>query len=225
MSADWRSFGNFLFVLVMLGVCLTGPKTLQAAEDKPPKLFGDNSELQITLSGPWREIRRNIKEDRLYPAQIILTLENGQQETFQVEVAPRGISRRFRVCDFPPLKVHFDKKAMKGTIFRGNKSLKLVTYCDSNSKYEQYIAKEFLAYRIYNLLTDYSFRVRPMHISYVDSERSGKPLIRFGFFIEDIDDVAKRNDKKKLEIPDIPYRELEAGTTSTMSLFSTLRNP
>ena len=87
------------------------------------------------------------------------------------------------------MKVHFDKKAMKGTIFRGNKSLKLVTYCDSNSKYEQYIAKEFLAYRIYNLLTDYSFRVRPMQVSYVDSERGGKPIIRFGFFIEDIDDV------------------------------------
>lgn len=219
MLADWRSFRIFLLVTAMLGACLAGQAMAQAADKKPGKLFGDNSELQVTLSGPWREIRRNIKDDKLYPAQLNLAGESGQQKSFQVEVAPRGVSRRFRVCDFPPLKVHFDKKAMKGTIFRGNKSLKLVTYCDSNSKYEQYIVKEFLAYRIYNLLTDYSFRVRPMRISYVDSKKGGKPIVRFGFFIEDIDDVAKRNGKKKLDIPDIPFRELEPGTSSIMSLF------
>lgn len=186
---------------------------------KPPKLFEVNSEMKVTLSGPWREIKKNIKKDALYPVQFTYTGTDGQQHSFDAEVAPRGITRRLRVCDFPPLKVHFNKEAMKGTEFRGNKSLKLVTYCNTNSKYEQYYVKEFLTYRIYNLLTDYSFRVRPMTIEYVDSERDAKPITRFSFFIEDIDDVAKRNDMEKLAVPSTPYRALDPATTNIMSLF------
>jgi hypothetical protein len=59
-----------------------------------------------------------------------------------------------------------------------------------------------------------------MMIEYIDSERGGKPLVRFGFFIEDIDDVAKRNDLEKLSIPKITYSQLDPATSSIFSLFS-----
>ena len=49
---------------------------------------------------------------------------------------------------------------------------------------------------MYNRLTPASFRARLAMIDYVDD--SGKPIIsRYGFFIEDIDDVASRNDMKE----------------------------
>ena len=192
---------------------------LAAQDAKPPKLFEETGEMNVTLSAPLRTIRRNVEDDTLYPAQLTYTAADGQLHTIDIQVAPRGISRRLRVCKFPPLKVHFDKKAMKGTMFRGNKSLKLVTYCDTNSKYQQYYVKEFLIYRIYNLLSDYSFRVRPMMIEYRDSERDSDSFSRFGFFIEDIDDVAKRNELEKLTIPKVSYSQLDPVTISRFSLF------
>jgi hypothetical protein len=120
------------------------------------------------------------------------------------------------------LKVHFDKEKTKGTEFRGNKSLKLVTYCQTNSKYEQYFIKEFLAYRIYNLITEFSFRVRPMMIEYTESERGGNSLTRFGFMIEDSDDVAERNGMRELSIARVPYKQLDSATVSKFSLFQYL---
>jgi hypothetical protein len=205
--------------IIMASLLLVIPFAAIAQDKKPPKLFEDNSEMQVTLSGPWRRIKRNIEDDVLYPAKLTYTATDGEQKTIDVEVTPRGISRRFRVCDFPPLKVHFDKDKTKGTEFRGNKSLKLVTYCDTHSKYEQYYIKEFLAYRIYNLLTDYSFRVRPMMMEYVDSDREGDSLTRFSFLIEDLDEVAERNDFEKLSIPQISHKHLDPAEISKFSLF------
>ena len=206
-------------VLVMLLGFLCSSSGLFAQEKKPTKMFKSNVEWNVTLAGPWREIKRNVKKDKMYPAQLTYPGEDGQAITIDIEVAPRGVTRRLKACDFPPLKVHFNKKEMKGTALRGNKSLKLVTYCDTSPKYEQYYIKEYLTYRIYNLITDFSFRVKPMQIEYVDNTGNDKTITRFGFFIEDIDDVAKRNDMEKLEIPEVSYRSLDDLQTSYFSLF------
>jgi len=207
-------------IILLISILLVAPFTASAEDKiKPPKLFEDDSEMQVTLSGPWRVIKRNKEDDELYPAQLSYTGADGNQHSLDVEVAPRGLTRRLKVCDFPPLKVHFDKQKTKGTEFRGNKSLKLVTYCQTNTKYEQYYIKEFLTYRIYNLITDYSFRVRPMMIDYSDSQNKDSSITRFGFLLEDLDDVAKRNDMEKLSIARIPYKDLDEKTISHFSLF------
>lgn len=185
----------------------------------PAKLFSDQSEMQVTLTGPWRTISNYIKRDDRYPARLAYTGGDGVQRTLDIEVEPRGISRRERLCDFPPLKVHFDKSQTKDTEFRGNGSLKLVTYCKDSKTYEQYYVKEFLVYRIYNLLTEYSFRVRPMTIEYRDSGSGREWATRFGFLIEDVDDVAARNGLKKLFVPKISYKTLDEVETSKLSLF------
>jgi len=206
-------------VLVLLvSLFLTTQTSLADKGDKPPKIFSNSDEMQVTLTGPWKTIQRNKKKDDIYPAKLTYSSTNGEQHTLDVEISLRGITRR-RICDFPPLKIHFDKKQVKGTEFRGNKSLKLVTYCDTNSKYEQYYIKEFLTYRIYNLMTDYSFRAQPMVIDYQDSETGKDPITRFGFLIEDVDDVAKRNKLEKLSITSVSYRSLEPVSTSKLSLF------
>ena len=196
-----------VFVL-MISFFLAVPFSHAAEEVKPPKLFSP---------GPWDTIRRNKKKDDRYPVQLRYTGADGAQHTIDAEVSLRGITRR-RICRFPPLKLHFDKKKLKGTEFRGNKSLKLVTYCDTGSKYEQYYIKEFLTYRIFNLITEYSFRARPMIIQYKDSKKDDS-ITRFGFLIEDVDDLAKRNDMEELSIASAPYRELDPVTTSQLSLF------
>ena len=206
-------------VSVALITLLSAAPLLGEENVKLARLFEEASEMQVTLTGPWRTIQNYVKRDALYPAQLSYTGADGERRTLDVEVEPRGISRRLRLCDFPPLKIHFDKERTKGTEFRGNGSLKLVTYCKNRDMYEQYYVREFLAYRIYNLLTDYSFRVRPMFVEYLDSESKGFKTNRFSFLIEDIDDVAKRNGLKKLAVPKISYKTLDPVETSKLGLF------
>lgn len=211
---------NYRFkVLVLLIAWLLAAPLPAQGDSKPPKLFSETSEMEVTLNGPWRRISNNIKRDARYPAQLTYTGPDGQQHSLDVEVEPRGISRRLRLCDFPPLKVYFDKAKTKGTEFRGNGSLKLVTYCNQRSKYEQYYIKEYLAYRIYNLITEFSFRVRPMMVEYRDSESKNYSIKRFSFLVEDLDDVAKRNELKKLAVAKISYKTLDPVETGKLGLF------
>ena len=212
---------GFAVTILLTGYVLIVPLSFAAGtgDAKPPKLFSDNSEMQVTLSGPWRRLQKKIKKDALYPVQLSYTGADGQRHTLDAKVAPRGITRRLSVCKFPPLKIYFDKENTRDTEFRGNKSLKLVTYCHGHSKYEQYYLKEYLVYRIYNLITEYSFRVKPMIIEYRDSEKGDSSITRFSFLIEDIDAVAKRNELKKLTIAQVPYNQLDAVMSSNFSLF------
>ncbi len=207
--------------LVLLGGWLAAVSSAAADSGKPARLFAraDSGEWNITLSGPWREIRRHVKKDARYPARLTYPGAGGALQTISVEVSPRGLTRRLEVCDFPPLKVHFNKQETKNTPWRGNGSLKLVTYCKTNRKYSQYYVKEFLAYRIYNLITPFSFRVQPLLVEYVDDEKKSSTLTRFGFMIEDIDDLARRLDLKSLRIGRVAVKQLDPLETARFALF------
>ena len=204
----------------MLAWAMVAAPGLQSAEEppKPAKLFSSEDTLSVTLTAPWRELERKKDYEGPYPARIAYQDDTGRNVELDLTVERRGIKRQ-QACRFPPIRLRFDKETVKGTTFRGQKSLKMVTHCEKSKKFDQYYVLEMLAYRMYNLVTDYSFRVRPLAVDYRDSE-SGKSLYaRFAFLIEDDSDVAKRNDLKKLKIPKLDANQLEPEVTSLFSLF------
>ena len=91
----------------------------------------------------------------------------------------------------PPLKLIFKNNV--NAAFYHLKSLKLVSACKPNSYGEQNLLKEYIIYKIYNLITDKSFRVRLLNLRYQDSSSVKKPINEHAFLIEDIKEVAKRN--------------------------------
>ena len=207
--------------LVLLAT--TGLAPLQAQEDeaKPAKLFESEELLEITLTAPWQELVRKPSYTGTYPATLEYRDAEGNTVQHQLTVERRGVKRQ-EACDFPPVKWRFEKDEVKGTLFRGQKSIKMVTHCKRAKRYEQYYRLEMAAYRIYNLLTDYSFKVRPLKVNYKDSDRGKADEDRFAFIIEDDSDVAKRNDLKKLVIPRAKSTRLDKETTSTFALFQLL---
>jgi hypothetical protein len=191
-------------------------------DSEPDKIFKSDDTMDVILSGPWRNLNKKSDEDIRWPAQLTYTDSNGDQHKIDIEVAPRGLTRREVVCDFPPLKLHFDKEKMKGTAFRGNASLKLVSWCHKSLRYQDYNLKEYLAYRVYNLVTEKSFRTRSLNISWVDNEAGGEPMKRFGFLIEDPDELAKRNDLVKLATPKVHRSRLDPMEASRYAMFQYL---
>jgi len=192
-----------------------------AGSQKPPKLFSSRDTLEVTMEAPWDDVQRRESYQGTYPAQLRYQDSNGRTVAIDMTVERRGVKRQ-ETCSFPPIRLRFEKAAAKGTVFRGEKSLKMVTHCKSSERYDQYYILEMLAYRMYNLLTDYSFRVRPLQVTYLDSASGQAETSRFAFLIEDDSDVAKRNGLKKLDLPKISPDRLDAETASLMSLFQFL---
>ena len=86
-------------------------------------------------------------------ATIVYTDAAGAEHTVDARLQVRG---RWRAqagnCRVPPLFVFFDA-GTAGTPFEGETMLPLTTHCRDTGSYEQYVLKEYAAYRIYNLLT------------------------------------------------------------------------
>ena len=211
---------TMFFCLSAFILLSAAPPIFAAAGEKAPvkKLFSTSDTLEVTMAAPWRTITKKKDFQGSYPAKIDFTDDSGQVISLDLTVERRGITRQ-RVCTYPPIKLRFDKETVKGTEFQGQKSLKMVTHCQKGGKYEQYYIQEMLIYQMFNLLTDFSFKVRPLSITYVDSEEGKSQEPRFAFLIEDDSDMAKRNGQKKLKIGKIPRSKLDSEEASNMALF------
>ncbi len=226
MTAPSRSLRLICFTLLLALTCLwVSPIYSQENEDdsgpKPEKLFAGNETFNISITAPWRDIVRKAKVQDAYPASMQFTDSLGQSHNIPITVERRGITRQV-VCKYPPIKLRMNKEDVKGTPFRGQDELKLVTHCDKGDRWEQYYIKEFLAYRFFNEITEKSYRARALAVTYVDSDNNSADDPRFGFLIEDTSDVAKRNDLSKQDFPRIKTRQLDKLQASQVALFEYL---
>lgn len=135
-------------------------------------------------------------EKHFIPAAITFHFSDNERITDTAEIRARGEFRR-EECYMPPVMINFKRDG--ATALRKLGRLKLVWPCDNTGYYEQLVLKEYLVYRIYGLLTEKSFRTRLVKVHYKDVSEKIRPHTTYGFFIEDVDDMAKRNDCKEVE--------------------------
>ena len=185
-----------------------------AAQAETP-LFAADTPINLTIKGPVRAVSGGGGDT---PRPATLTYAG---ETLPITLAPRGITRRRKdTCQFSPMRVVFSGAPAANSLFAGQKRLKLVTHCRPAESFQQYLLLEYAAYRLYNMLTPYSFRVRLATIDYVGED--DKPITRrYGFFIEDVDDVAARNRTTRARTGDrIPSNVLTQADAGRFAIFS-----
>ncbi|MBY6205678.1 hypothetical protein [Halomonas denitrificans] len=198
---------------------LVGSIALAETPDPPVPLFDasrlDAEPLPLEIRAPWRRLRREREEQGPYDAELRLP---GLEGPLALTVERRGISRQ-EICAMPPVRLRFDETQIDGTLFAGNRTIKVVTHCHRSERWAQYVVLEFLAYRFYSALTDLSFRVRSAEIVYVDVERERSEGPHVAFLIEDDRLVGNRHGLDKLDVKEIRPSDLPAFETSVFMLF------
>ncbi|MBR9999670.1 MAG: hypothetical protein KFF73_11910 [Cyclobacteriaceae bacterium] len=189
--------------------------------NNPPRLFDNSQPVDIILRTDLIRLLNQRDDDNDYqPATIIIEDIKGESKEFDTEVQARGNFRRDSAnCDFPPIRLNFKKKDIVDTYFEGNEKIKIVSHCKTAiSEFDQFVAREYVTYRIYGLLTPISFKVRSANIIYEDTENQLDPIERIGFLIEDIDHLASRNKMKEFE-ESLTLTDLEKNNAILLSLF------
>lgn len=148
-------------------ILLTVPALGQVSE-APDPLFQDNAVLQATISGPLTTLRRERPKDDYLPGIFEYIDTDGNKVELDLEIRARG-NFRHKHCDYPPVLLNLKRRQTAGTLFDHQNKLKLVIQCNRSERYEQAILREYLAYRILNALTDKSFRVRLLSVTYVNT--------------------------------------------------------
>lgn len=176
----------------------------------------ENDQVQIiTLTGPLNTLIRNKEDEKAYPFVIDA---NGVEH--QVMVSARGNSRK-ELCAFPPLRLRFGEDIPEKSTFKGQDKLKLVSHCFTTERKQDYMLKEFAAYRFFALLTNNAYRVRLLQIDYQDTD--GKhSLIRHGFVIERTGALAERIGGKRASLKAISKRSLNDQQEALVYVFQYL---
>jgi hypothetical protein len=163
---------------------------------------------------------RDPMSNKTFPGTIVFPQADGTTAERAVRIGGRGHSRRSpKLCDFTPLKIDFVREQMAGTVFAGHNDTKLGTHCRTSSAFEQYVLKEYSAYRVLNLLTPQSFRVRLARVTYVDVATKKPIVTRYGMFTEDETDLARRMEGRITEQREFRFRHVDADYLLLMTLF------
>jgi len=160
-------------------------------------------------------------EDR--PGRLILTGSEGYPTEITLKVRTRGNFRLNRLnCSFPPLKLDLPKGDLQGTVFDGQNKLKLVTHCRGRDDYEQNLLEEYMAYQIYNLLTDVSFRVQLARVTYVDVNGESETETRYALLIESKKGMEARLGGMDVDVPSVHPDRFQPDAAGRMYLFQYL---
>lgn len=183
-------------------------------------LFASQELLEVEVDGPFALLARERSDEEEVDGKFRYTAADGSPVEFDIAIRARGNWRRNPdICRFPPLRFNFKKSQTNDTLFDKQDKLKLVTHCQNNSRrYDQSIVSEYLAYRILNLLTDYSFRVRLVRIKYNFSDRETE-LDSHGILIEHKDRLGKRIDGEPVELERTSVESIKAADLSLASVF------
>jgi hypothetical protein len=196
--------------------------TARRVEAENRRLFAAADPFPLTLSADFKTINKDRATEgkKPYPAELTITDDSGKSTTFHVTLRTRGHFRlRATSCSFVPLRVEFKSEETAGTLFDHQKALKLTTHCQNDKVYDQYTLREYLVYRALNLITPRSFRARLTKASYVQST-DGKPVVaRYGMFLEDDDDVARRMEGRIMELPRAAFKDVDADALALAMMF------
>jgi hypothetical protein len=192
-------------------------------ESDTRRLFKEIEPLAFTLTADFGAINkdRNPESTTRFPAVLSVPGESGAERNVAVKLGTRGHFRLMaRNCDFVPLRVEFPRdKTIEGTPFDGQTSLKLGTHCRGDKAYDNYTLREYLTYRLFNLVTPLSFRARLARATYVDAKTHKTIATRYAIFVEHENEVARRVGGRVVELARIVFTDLEAKTLTRMMLF------
>ncbi|MGB3006694.1 MAG: hypothetical protein WBC06_09305, partial [Chitinophagaceae bacterium] len=160
------------------------------------RFFTDEQLIEMNLTTDIRGLQSQKGEDVFQTGTVTMKFPDSSVITETIAVSPRGKFRR-GYCRIPPMMINFRNDGASKLSQLGK--LKMVLGCGVKVDDEQLLLKEFLIYKIYNLLEEKSFRVRLLNTNYIDSKNRVKPFSQYSFLIEDDGDLARRTNSKKKE--------------------------
>ena len=213
---------KIIVVSLQLMVFLLPPASFglqtESLPNQPQPLFDSEEVIDISIEGDVESLMKDRGNDPSFHVMKLHVQNAAMEESLDLRVRVRGNFRRLKKnCGTPPLKFNFKKhEAPEQSLFAGQPELKLVVPCQG----EQYVVREYLTYKLYNLFTEYSFNVRLVRLTFDDSERGKISDPQYGFLIEDKHVMGSRNNAALIERENLRPEIVEQETFFRMTVFA-----
>lgn len=193
---------GYFFVIISFFFCnySHSQEIIKSESSKTPSdVFLEQDILPLKLSYSIKDIKKETNDSTYIDSNLDYQLKDGSWQTLPVNLRGRG-NNRLKNCYFPPIKVKIKKSDSKHTPFEDHKSLKIVLPCLLESDKNDNIVKEYLAYKLFEIISPYHFKARLLDVEFeeVRGDKSKTYNLK-GILIEDDKTLAKRLDGKIYE--------------------------
>jgi len=182
-------------------------------------LFKYEDPLHLTMKFNARQFRRTKRQDKYQPAELTNHVNDSFHITHPVRIKARGIFR-LDYCTTPPFWLNIRYSGIETEELKNIRKMKMVTKCKSSKSYNDYLLREYMVYKIYNIITPNSFRVRLVRLSYVDTgSKKNRTSEDWAFLIEPEEMLAERLDAKVIESDKMSMRTTHKQSMDQMAMF------
>jgi hypothetical protein len=210
--------------LIATAICAATSTAAAQDGEKVSPLFRSEAPLAVTFTTNIGQLRDDKQHrDKAPWRAATLTYQGADSAPVRVpaRVKVHGIWRLAH-CEFPPVRLNFASKDTKNTLFANVDKPKLTNYCRDTDGHEQYVLQELQLYRIYQVLTPMSHRVRLLRVTYADSARGKVDAVRYGFLLEDPDQMAARLGGKLTKLKGAKFDDFDETPMAVAYLFQYL---
>jgi len=160
-------------------------------------LFDTDEVIELNLRGDLKTIFKDRGDDSQYHSATLQYNADLNKVNIPIKIKTRGHFRKIPYnCKYPPILLNFKKSSIpKSSFFAGQDKVKLVTPCQG----EKFVIYEYLVYKLYNLITPRSFKVRLVKIIFQDTVKNKSSIPYYGMLIEEEKQMAMRNQSSSLE--------------------------
>ena len=194
-------------------------QTTATSSDKGFDFFASEEPLEMRLRFDVREFLKSRNDPEYLDATLTVFTGEHDSVSQHIKLKVRG-NMRLESCAFPPIMLKFKDNKNESEPIQGHGTIKLVTPCNQTKSYENYVIREYLAYRLYNLLTPYSFKTRLVKIHYSDVSKRDHSFTAYGFLIENEDQMALRNNAVVIGTRNITQKQMIPSEMARVAVFN-----
>jgi hypothetical protein len=181
-------------------------------------VFDETTPLYITMTLDLKMYQREKYKGEYMPVSLHYQLNDTLAQDRTMQIKARGNFRKSH-CNLAPFWLNLRGTDKGDENDQNIKGIKIVTHCKGSKSYEEYVLKEYLCYKIYNIITPVSFRVRLVRMTYIDTGRKNQVTEGWAFMIEPQEMLAARNDAILVKNDDLPMRLMRPLDLDVMALF------
>lgn len=182
-------------------------------------IFETDNPLELTLKYDITSFIRHKTKGEYLDAELHIHINDTDSITKNIRLKARGNFRRGH-CLFPPIYLNFKTDPINKTDLAGIRKIKMVTHCSESKPYSLYVLREYLTYRLLNILTENSFRVKLVNIKYVDTGKKKRNYQQLAFLIEPVDLLVKRTNSTEINSAIIRGKDVVDSEMDVVAMFN-----
>jgi len=181
-------------------------------------LFSKEVPLELTLKLDLKQLQRTRRDEDYQDADMTCHVNDSFELTHPVRVKTRGNFRRDN-CTYPPFWLNIRHAGIEADSLNDVVKMKMVVRCRDSRQYDPYVLREYLVYKIFNIITPFSYRVRLVKLTYIDTGRKDQETEDWAFLIEPDELMEMRLNGRMIKSDHLSMRTVNPHVMNEVAIF------